>query len=80
VEASNLPKTCLQQAGARRQGRGRTPKLQVLADAADSAKSALPRGKLFSKTTAFTAAFGLMRDMQARYFHNSLILKYNFIF
>ena len=40
-----------------------------------SAKSALPRGKLFSKTAAFMAAFGLMCDMQARHSRNWLILE-----
>ncbi|RLB89562.1 MAG: hypothetical protein DRH50_13555 [Deltaproteobacteria bacterium] len=63
-----MPKTCLQQAGARRQGRRRTRILQALADAVPppgGINSALPRGKLFSKAAAFTAPFGLMRDMQA---------------
>ncbi|RLC29347.1 MAG: hypothetical protein DRH37_07685, partial [Deltaproteobacteria bacterium] len=38
-------------------------------------KSALQRGKLFSKTAAFMAAFGLMCDMHARHSHNFLFLK-----
>ncbi|RLC31933.1 MAG: hypothetical protein DRH37_01855 [Deltaproteobacteria bacterium] len=40
-----------------------------------SAKSALPEGKLFSKTAAFMGAFKLMRVMQAQRSHNLLILK-----
>ncbi|RLC28192.1 MAG: hypothetical protein DRH37_09875 [Deltaproteobacteria bacterium] len=78
-----MPKTCLLQAGARRQGRRRTTILQVLANAVPppgGIKSALPEGKLFSKTAAFMAAFKLMCDMQAQHSHNSLILKHNFLF
>ena len=41
---------------ARRQGRRRTMILQVLANTADSVKSALLKGKLFSKITIFMAA------------------------
>ncbi|MCD6261432.1 MAG: hypothetical protein J7J52_00210, partial [Deltaproteobacteria bacterium] len=41
---------------ARRQGRRRTTILQVLANTADSVKSALLKGKLFSKITTFMAA------------------------
>jgi len=73
-----LPKTCLQQAGARRQGRRRTTILQVLANAVPppgGIKSALPEGKLFSKTAVFTAAFEAMRVTQAQRSYNSLILK-----
>ncbi|RLC27682.1 MAG: hypothetical protein DRH37_10460, partial [Deltaproteobacteria bacterium] len=40
-----------------------------------AANPPLPRGKLFSKTAAFTAPFGLMHEMQARHFNNLLILK-----
>ncbi len=68
---------------ARRQGRRRTTILQVLANAVPppgGINSALPRGKLFSKITAFMSAFKLMRDMQAQHSNNSLILKYNFFF
>ncbi|RLC30347.1 MAG: hypothetical protein DRH37_05545 [Deltaproteobacteria bacterium] len=53
LQASNLPKTCLQQAGARRQGRRRTTIRQVLANAVPppgGINPALPQGKLFSKT------------------------------
>ena len=39
------------------------------------ANATLPWSKLFSKTAAFMAAFGLMYDMQAWHSHNSLILK-----
>ncbi|RLC31326.1 MAG: hypothetical protein DRH37_03330 [Deltaproteobacteria bacterium] len=73
-----MPKTCLQQAGARRQGGRRTTILQVLAKAVPppgGIKSTLPKGKLFSKTQDFMAAFELMRVMQAQLSHNSLILK-----
>jgi len=41
---------------ARRQGRRRITILQVLANTADSVKSALLKGKLFSKFTTFMAA------------------------
>jgi len=41
---------------ARRQGHRRTTILQVLANTADSVKSALLKGKLFSKITTFMAA------------------------
>ncbi|RLC31806.1 MAG: hypothetical protein DRH37_02215 [Deltaproteobacteria bacterium] len=72
-----MPKTCLQQAGARRQGRRRTTILQVLANAVPppgGIKSALPLGKLFSKTAVFMAAFKSMRVTQAHNFlyENSL--------
>ncbi|RLC27184.1 MAG: hypothetical protein DRH37_11095, partial [Deltaproteobacteria bacterium] len=52
---------------ARRQVRRRTTILQVLANAADSVKSALPEGKLFSKIPAFMASSKLMRIMQAQH-------------
>ncbi|RLC27210.1 MAG: hypothetical protein DRH37_11040, partial [Deltaproteobacteria bacterium] len=62
----------------RRQGRRRTTILQVLANAVPppgGIKSTLPKGKLFSKTQDFMAAFELMRVMQAQLSHNSLTLK-----
>ena len=34
-----------------------------------------PKGKLFSKTASFIAAFKSMRVMQTQHFYNSLILK-----
>ncbi len=59
-------------------GADRTPILQVLANAVPppgGIKSALPQGKLFSKTAVFTAAFKSMRVTQAQHSYNSLILK-----
>jgi len=66
---------------ARRQGRRCIRILQVLANAADSAKSALPEGKLFSKNPSTFAGFKLMHVKQPQCFNNPLRVQLeNFFF
>ena len=60
---------------ARRQGRRCIRILQVLANAADSAKSALPEGKLFPKNHPTFAPFKLMHVKNLRCFNNALIIQ-----
>ena len=60
---------------ARRQGRRCIRILQVLANAADSAKSALPEGRLFSKNPSFFVAFKLMHVKTLQRFNKPLIIQ-----
>ena len=60
---------------ARRQGRRCIRILQVLANAADSAKSALPEGKLFSKNPPTFAAFKLMNVKNLSCFNNLFVIQ-----
>jgi len=60
---------------ARRQGRKCIRILQVLVGAADSAKSALLEGKLFSKNPPTFAPFKLMHVKNLWCFNNPLIIQ-----